>query len=225
MAARRGLVVHLDPIQIMFSIAPWPEARGPPYLDVLYNALVAELSPRVVSRGGEGVWGDVQQRATAGIGDATGSDRDFGLLAAHSQGDGWVKVRTSTLVAQIQRLALSCSTRNLTHSLKGPSSDAQPGWMKGKRCVGVARRKLVLRARRQKAACLAQERESEVLEAGYQSTSGIVRLINMGLPGAWVGLEGCALRYGLRRRCEVNRESMLQIILLAKGIRCGDARV
>jgi hypothetical protein len=90
MAARRRLVVRLDPIQTMFSIAPCalPRSLRTPYLDVLYNALVPELSLRAVSCRGEGIRRDVQQRAAAGVGDAAGSDRDCGLLAAHFRGDG-----------------------------------------------------------------------------------------------------------------------------------------
>jgi hypothetical protein len=78
--------MRLDPIQTLFSIARWPESCETPYLDVLYNALVPELSLGAESRRGEGVWGDVQERATAGIGDVAASDGDWLVLAAaHSQ--------------------------------------------------------------------------------------------------------------------------------------------
>lgn len=51
---------------------------GLAYLDVLDNAIVAKVAAGGIARGGEGVGGDVQQRAVAAIGDAEGGDRDCG---------------------------------------------------------------------------------------------------------------------------------------------------
>lgn len=103
-----------------------------------------------------------------------------------------LRVRTSSLVAQAQRLALACSARNLSHDIGGPSSNAQPASMGSaawesqgaSRCSGRAGRK-------QHAWPREGSLRSELLEFGYQSRSGIVRLINVEL--ARRAGEGCAL--------------------------------
>lgn len=51
------------------------------YLDVLDYTVVAKVAARSVARGGEGIGGNVQQRAVAAIGDVERSDRDCGRLA------------------------------------------------------------------------------------------------------------------------------------------------
>ena len=65
-------------------------ARWNPYLNVLYYALVPKVSPWTVSRRGRCIRRNVQERATARIGDGAGGDRDLGVLAAHSR-DWWLR--------------------------------------------------------------------------------------------------------------------------------------
>lgn len=55
--------------------------QGEAYLDVLDYAVVAKVAARSVARGGEGIGGNVQQRAVAAIGDVERSHRDCGRLA------------------------------------------------------------------------------------------------------------------------------------------------
>jgi hypothetical protein len=52
------------------------ERKYPTYLDVLDDAIIADLSLCIISRGGEGVGHNMEKGSIAGIGDGKGSNGD-----------------------------------------------------------------------------------------------------------------------------------------------------
>lgn len=106
------------------------------------------------------------------------------------------RLRTSSLVAQVQRLALSCLAGDLAH---GPgvrvSMCSQSGReaLRAESQVGAQGAQIEVKRRR---SMPDPGKGDDFSRTGCQSRSRIVRLINMGLPGARVVCGGDVARYG-----------------------------
>lgn len=115
---------------------------------------------------------------------------------------------TASLIAQVQRLALVCSAGDLAHGRQGPRVAVQPEWTRRRIARWCSRR--AGRGGRAKLHAWPETGKRRFSRLGYQSRSRVVRLINMGLPGARRGgrkLGALWLARGLRS--ELRFQSML----------------